>query len=101
MPVELVRGEAEWVLSLSGVVDIFDAAALHGSAVEAEDGAVRGVVARLDDLEALDTSTMQLLLGLKRGLAADGRTLCVSGTPPAIAELWRLVGLENQLRACE
>lgn len=96
MPIEIVKAEREWIIELRGVVDIFDAATLYTTAVAAADGA-SWVFARLDGAEALDTSATQVLLALRQALAADGRTLRVTGTPPAVAEVWRLGGLDGQL----
>lgn len=98
MPVELLKGEANWVLALSGIVDIFDAATLHAAAVEAADGAAGGVVTRLGSVEACDTSATQVLLALRRALAADGRWMRLEETPPPVSESWRLAGLGDEIR---
>jgi anti-anti-sigma regulatory factor len=96
MPVELVKREEEWALMLSGVVDIFDATALHAAAVEAASSPA-AVVAGLGAVEALDTATTQVLLALGRALASSGRTLRLQGTPPAVHAFWAQAGLDTEL----
>ena len=98
MAVTLVREDSEWSLVLSGVVDIRAVAVLHGCAREAVAGPNRGVVARLQDCEAIDTATTQILLALKSALGANGRALRLEGTPGPIAAAWRLAGLGDHLR---
>jgi anti-anti-sigma regulatory factor len=97
MPVELLKGDAEWALVLSGVVDIFDASSLHAAAQEAVTGAPSGVIARLAGAEAVDTATTQVLVVLKRTLAADGRTLCFEGAREPVLDFWKSAGLTAEL----
>lgn len=97
MPVELLKGDTECTLALSGMIDIFDASALYGAALEAAATAQSRVIARLAEAEAVDTTTTQVLLVLKRALAEDGRTLCVEGTPAPILEFWKSAGLAAEL----
>ena len=97
MPVELLKDQAEWALVLGGVVDIFDVATLHAVALEAATGAPSGVVARLGGVESIDTAVSQVLLGLKRALAVDARTLTLDGAPASVLEFWRRAGLGEEL----
>lgn len=97
MPLELTRQDGEWSLRLWGNVDIFDAMSLHGAALEAAQGPAPALVVRLDELEALDTSGTQVLLALRRALAGEGRTMRIEGVPAAVADGWRLLGLEADL----
>jgi anti-anti-sigma factor len=93
MAVELRDSAGKWILRLSGVVGVNDASMLHAAAREAAQGASRAVVVDLQEVDRLDTSATQILLSLRRHLAAGGRALRVEGTPPAVAELWRRAGL--------
>jgi ABC-type transporter Mla MlaB component len=95
MSVELLKGDTEWTLVLSGVVDIFDAAALHGAARDAAEGSPGRVVAQLGAVEAMDTATTQVLLVLRRSLAAEGRSLSLEGAPASVLDFWRAAGLTD------
>lgn len=95
MAVELRDGAGNWILRLSGVVDVNDANILHAAAREAAQGAPRPVVVHLQEVDRLDTSATQILLSLQRHLAGAGRALRVEGTPPSVAELWRRAGLRE------
>jgi hypothetical protein len=97
MAIELVKEQAEWALVLGGVVDIFDVAALHAVALEAVTGAPSGIVARLGSAESVDAAVTQVLLALKRALAADARTLTLEGAAPGVLEFWRRAGLAEEL----
>ncbi len=97
MAVELVKNPGEWVLGLSGVVDVGEASVLHAAAREAERDAPRAVVVRLEKVDGLDTSAIQILLALERALATSGRVLRLESPPPAVAELWRRAGLRERL----
>lgn len=97
MPVELLKGDNECTLVLSGVIDIFDASALLGAAREAAASSPRRVTARFDGAEAMDTATTQVLLVLRRALAEDGRALCLEGAPAPILEFWKSAGLAAEL----
>jgi anti-anti-sigma factor len=98
MAVEVVKSDGPWILMLSGVVDVFDATALHAAAMDAI-GGPDGVVANLSGLDALDTSSTQVLLALKRALIATGSTLRLEGTPAAVSEFWNQAGLGAELGA--
>ncbi len=97
MPVELMKGEAEWALGLSGAVDVFDAVALHATALEAAANAPSGVVARLGRVESIDTAATQVLLALKVTLALDGRALTFENIPDPVLQFWRVAGLTGAL----
>ena len=97
MPMELLKGEAEWSLGLSGVVDIFDAMALHATALEAAANAPSRVVVGLGDAASVDTAATQVLLALKRALASDGRALTFTDIPAPVLEFWRAAGLPEAL----
>jgi ABC-type transporter Mla MlaB component len=96
MAVELVKGEGEWTLKLSGVVDIFDASALHAAALDAVAG-TQNVAAALGHAEAVDTAATQVLFALRRALAAEGRRLRLDAVPEPVRELWRMAGLDAEL----
>ena len=96
MAVELTQDVDGCTLRLTGVVDIFEAQALHGAAMTAH-AAGTAVILSAASLAALDTSTTQILLALKRALAAGGRTLRVDGAPEGVLEAWRGLGLGDEL----
>jgi anti-anti-sigma regulatory factor len=97
MPFALDKEGSEWTLTLSGVVDVFDAAALHIAAIEAAEAAPAGVVVRMSSVEAIDGSITQVLLALRRALVAAGKVFRLEGVPAPVAERWRLAGLEDEL----
>ncbi len=97
MPFALDKEGSEWTLTLSGVVDVFDAASLHIAAVEAAEAAPAGVVVRMSAVEAIDGSITQVLLALRRALVAAGKTLRLEAVPASVAERWRAAGLTEDL----
>ena len=98
MAVELLRDAREWVVRLSGVVDVAEASLLHAAALEAVRGAPLAVVVHLQTVDRLDTSATQILLALQEALTASGRVLRIERTPPAITLLWQRAGLGERLR---
>ncbi len=98
MPVELRTDRpGEWVLALSGVVDIFDAADLAALARRAAAGPAPRVVVDCAEARAVDTSATQVLLALGRALSADGRELRVAPPPARVAAFWHVGGLDRLL----
>jgi ABC-type transporter Mla MlaB component len=97
MAVELVKADGQWTLRLSGVVDIFDASAMHAAALEMVASGERGLIA-LGEAEAVDTAATQVLVALKRALSAHGRRLELGAVPGPVRELWTLAGLDAELR---
>lgn len=98
MAVELTTSGDECCLTLSGVVDIFEAAALQAAAQEAcGSSASSAVVLRLGSLEGVDTASTQVLLALSRGLGDKGRRIRFEETPEPVARFWRMAGLADQL----
>lgn len=89
----MLRGEPDGSLTLSGVVDIFDAAALHAAALEVAAAGGREVRVDLGRIEAVDTAATQILLALKRDMAFRGGVLRLLGCPPSIGQFWRDAGL--------
>lgn len=75
------------------------AAELAASLGRALDDALRGgsgpVEIDASALQAVDTSTIALLLELGRRAAAAGRELRVTGAPPKLADLARLYGVHD------
>ena len=57
MAVEFLKSERGWSLALSGIVDIFDAATLHATALEIEQSGCSRFDLDLCGLEAADTSS--------------------------------------------
>jgi len=57
------------------------------------------VVVRAAGVHALDTAALQILIALRRALAAQGRTLRVDGAPAALVAQWQRAGLAAELGA--
>ena len=78
--------DAEGILVLHGVVDIFEAQAVHAAASEAL-ADYKAAVVRLDSANAqrLDLSALQILSALRRDLEAASRHLHVAGPEAAAA----------------
>ena len=73
-------------VTISGVVDIFEAEALKSVSLKAlEDENATSVVVNLAKLVRLDVAALQVLLALETDVAASGRT-CVFRNPPAVFE---------------
>lgn len=98
MPVELLKAEEEWSLNLSGIVDIFDASALHQDALEVMSGPAGRVAVQMEQVESVDMSILQVLLALKRDLTAAGRTIRFEGVSAGLSNLCRLAGLQDELK---
>ena len=97
MAVELAKSGDEWGLTLSGVVDIFDAVALHAAAQEACGSSAPGaIVVRLGSLEAVDTASTQVLLALRRDLGG-GQRIRFEAIPDRVARYWSVGGLADLL----
>jgi anti-anti-sigma factor len=86
------------VLVLHGTVDIYCAGLLHELAdtllQEQED-----VVVSCERLAHLDTSALQSLLALERGLQARGRSMRLTGVSAEIGSLLQLAGVKNAFHA--
>lgn len=96
MPVEVVEGERECSLTLTGVVDIFEAGILQASAVAVLERG-RDIVVRLHQLERCDAAAAQVLIALKRTAKAEQRPLRFEGAQPAVAADWKVTGLAGHL----
>jgi anti-anti-sigma regulatory factor len=94
MAVEVLASESGLTLTLSGTVDIFDAASLHAAACDAAQRAQGTVVVKLDEATGIDTASSQILVALRDALAARGHGMTVQGTPPAIAEAWQCLAVD-------
>ncbi len=79
-------------LVLQGVVDAFKARELHQAAVAAQNAGGK-VTVNLAEVTRLDTSAIQILLALSRGLQAEGRSYHLEGMPPTVRENCQLLGL--------
>ena len=98
MGVEVIEDAWEWVLRLSGVVDVAEARVLHEAAREAARGAPGAVVVHLELVDGLDTSATQILLALQKAVVATGRVFRIEGACPAVTELWRRAGLADRMK---
>jgi anti-anti-sigma factor len=97
MPFEIVEQDRHATLTLSGTVDIFDAAAVHAAVVQTATRYETGIVVSMSSVETVDGSVTQVLLALRRALVADGKSLVFDGVPPAVVACWRLAGLDTEL----
>ena len=81
-------------LTISGVVDIFEAAALHSEAKRAlaDDKAVSIRIAA-DGAERIDMSAMQILLALRNGVEAGGRKFVVENLPASAVRRFEQTGI--------
>jgi anti-anti-sigma regulatory factor len=79
------------------VVGIAQARELADAARAAVDRGTREVVVRGADLRAIDTSSVQILVALRRALAAQGRALRLDGLPRAIVQRCERAGLGHEM----
>jgi anti-anti-sigma regulatory factor len=94
MAVELIEQPNVWLLRLSGIVGIAQARELAAAARATVEAGGKDVVVKFRDVRAVDTSATQVLLSLKRALAAHRRALRMDGVPPAIHQRWQGAGLD-------
>jgi anti-anti-sigma regulatory factor len=66
------------VLTLTGVIDIFEADSFHAVATQAADDPAPIVRVDLSRADQLDISALQILCSLRRTLEASGRSMLVS-----------------------
>jgi anti-anti-sigma regulatory factor len=92
MGVRLDRKLGGCDLVLQGIVDVFEARELHALALAAVDAGGE-VTVRMEKVERLDSSAIQILLALGQTLKAEGRSYRLEGMSSAIQESWRLLGL--------
>jgi len=92
MGVRLDRRLGGCDLVLEGIVDVFEARELHALALAAVDAGGE-VTVRMEMVERLDSSAIQILLALGQTLKAEGRSYRLEGMSSAIQESWRLLGL--------
>jgi phospholipid transport system transporter-binding protein len=90
-------------IALPAEANLPQAAALAESLGRALDEALRSgpgpVELDASALQAVDTSTIALLLELGRRAGAAGRALRVTGAPPKLADLARLYGVHDLVLA--
>lgn len=94
MAVELTKDAAAWTVTLSGACDVFDLAALHGTACAAADGAPGPVTVSLHAVQSVDTAATQILLALRHALTRRGLEARFDGVPAAVADRWRRLGVD-------
>jgi len=88
------RQKSTGVLHLSGIVDIFEATTLHEAARTAlEDDKANSLRLDLTHVERLDISALQILLALKAGVIAQGRSFGVTRLAPAPETLLARLGI--------
>jgi anti-anti-sigma regulatory factor len=94
--VTLVEREGKRAIVLNGAADIFFAADLRQAALALLEGG-EDVAVDCEKLARLDTSTLQILLALKRELEQSGRKLRMIELPSEPARLVGLAGLTSHL----
>ncbi len=92
--VQYRRQKTTGILTLTGIVDIFEAASLHASAMNALTD-TKATTVRLDltHAERLDLTALQILLTLRAALEESGRTLTVSEMPASLETATNRVGI--------
>ncbi len=89
------RRQTKGILTLGGVVDIFEASELYAHIKRAvADEKALTVQINLAQTERLDTSAIQLLFALRRALTAAGRACALDGASPALTRTLALAGFE-------
>lgn len=91
MGVRLDRKPGGCDLVLQGIVDIFEAKELHALALAAVDAGGE-VTVKMEEVERLDSSAIQILVALGQTLKTEGRGYHLEGMSSAIQESWRLFG---------
>jgi anti-anti-sigma regulatory factor len=81
-------------LTLTGVVDIFEAESLHAAAARAlKDLKTDALTIDLARLERLDVAALQILLALRSDFCATGRRISFCNTPAAVEATLAGVGI--------
>jgi anti-anti-sigma factor len=92
--ITLKRRGSAGTLTLSGVVDIFEAERLHAHAQRAiKDAKVQTLHLDLAQTERLDASAVQVLCALKHSLEASGRTLVLDAASHRMADFLGKLGV--------
>jgi anti-anti-sigma factor len=94
--IERDPGRERYRLTLTGTIDVFEAAAVLETAREAA-AADRPISIHIEELERLDTSILQILLALQREVQRRGQSLQVVGDNPAIRRTCILLGSHRHL----
>ena len=94
--IEVLDAADKCVLVLEGAIDIFFAGDLRAAALDAVRSG-RDVAIACEKLERLDTSTLQILVALKRELARNSRSLELKCLAEGTADLAALAGLSGHL----
>ena len=94
--VNIVEREGKRAIVLQGAADIFFAADLRQAALELLEGG-EDIPVYCEKLERLDTSTLQILLALRRELEQRGKKLSVIALPSEPTRLVGLAGLTSHL----
>lgn len=81
-------------LTLSGVIDIFEAKTLYDTACHAlNDTKAKRIQVNLTQSERLDVSALQILLALRRDVTRVGRTFAWSELPANLAAAFEQGGI--------
>jgi anti-anti-sigma regulatory factor len=92
------RQRANGTLTLTGIVDIFDAEALTEQARRAlNDTKAVSVAVDLSRLERIDVTTLQVLLALQGDVLAAGRAFTVNDPPQALTRTLKELGLAARI----
>jgi len=98
VPVDAEEGQPPLALTLRGDLTVFDAEALHETALALLPSGA-DVVVTCQDLVHFDAAVLQVLLVLQRELRSRGRSLRLAGVSRAMGELLELAGVKDSLAA--
>lgn len=96
----VARRAGHLVVSPTGEIDMATAPEVR-RIVRARDADVTGVVLDLSGVDFMDTSGLQLLIELNRGMEADGLDFAVVRGPRGVQRLLDIAGLTGRLRIVE
>ncbi|MBI4522676.1 MAG: STAS domain-containing protein [Deltaproteobacteria bacterium] len=96
-PISIVEEEGGPILFLRGAIDIFLADELRQAAIDLQ-GREVDIHVCCQKADHLDTSAVQVLLALKKGLQAKGKAVKITRISSQVENLLKLVGLTD-LRA--
>jgi anti-anti-sigma factor len=89
------------VVTLTGRVDAATVAACRELLHRAVDDGSGVLVVDLTDVVMVDATGLGMLLGTARRADRAGRPMALRGTPPRVARLLRVIGLDGVLRTAD
>ena len=91
-----IQPDGTGLLRLSGELTIYHAAELKAALLPLADEA-RALVLDLSGVSDIDSAGLQLLLALRRSLAAQGATVQLAGVSGAVADALALYGMAGAM----